>query len=137
MSKSICNNHGIYSESRCPKCKTSNNKDYDNNKRDKDLVKFYNSQRWRETSKKFLKHNPLCCECSYPAEITDHIEEIRDGGSRYDWENLQPMCRRCHNIKTAKERSKRGGGIKSLESKRQNTEAPSKFSQNPCDGGTP
>ena len=135
MSKRICNEHGLYTDEKCPQCHKANVKEYDK-RRDKELVKFYNSKKWRETSKSFLKANPLCIECKHPAVITDHIEEIRDGGSQYDWENLQPMCRSCHNKKTAEERAKRGGGAKSLESKNQNTQAPAQKKQTPLfEGG--
>ena len=136
MSKKICPMHGLYSTEICMLCKKVSSKNYDKS-RDTEPVKFYNSAKWRKTSKAFLKNNPLCIECKHPAVITDHIEEIRDGGSKYDWENLQPMCRSCHNKKTADERAKRGGAIKSLEVKSQNTEAPSKFSETSREGGTP
>ncbi len=138
MSKRICGvGHGIYDEKRCPKCKKSNNKRYDKSKRDPALKKFYNSTKWRRISRSFLSLNPLCIMCGRPAKITDHKEEIREGGEKYDKENLQPMCISCHNKKTAEERAKREGGAKSLESKDRNTEPPSKFLQSSHEGGTP
>ncbi len=136
MSKKICPTHGLYSTEICMLCKKVSSKNYDKS-RDVELVKFYNSAKWRKTSKAFLKNNPLCIVCSRPATITDHIKEIKDGGDRYSWENLQSMCNSCHNKKTAEERAKRGGAIKSLETKERNTDAPSKFSETSCDGGTP
>ena len=33
----------------------------------------------------------------------DHIKPINEGGSRYDLNNGQCLCARCHSIKTAKE----------------------------------
>ncbi|WP_394340481.1 HNH endonuclease [Marinifilum flexuosum] len=29
---------------------------------------------------------------------------IEDGGEKLDWDNLQSMCHKCHNRKSAKER---------------------------------
>ncbi|MDR0696542.1 MAG: HNH endonuclease [Christensenellaceae bacterium] len=34
-----------------------------------------------------------------PAEITDHIQTIREGGTRLDMDSLQNICRACHNRK--------------------------------------
>ena len=136
MSKKICPIHGLYSTEICMLCKKVSSKNYDKS-RDEELIKFYNSTKWRKISKAFLKNNPLCIVCKRPATLTDHIKEIKDGGSRYSWDNLQPMCNSCHNKKTAKERAKRGGAIKSLETKKLNTDASSKFSETSRDGGTP
>ena len=136
MSKSICPKHGI-NNGTCPKCAALRTKLYDKHQRNKDNQKIYNSKRWRDMSKLFLKNNPLCIECAYPAELTDHIEEISDGGSEYDWENLQPMCIKCHNAKTSEARKQRGGGVKSLKPKSQNTEPPTKFLEKPVQRGTP
>ena len=135
MSKKICAIHGPHTFKRCPKCYSDSNKEYDKS-RDKSLVEFYNSKRWRDTSKSFLKNNPLCVVCSYPAQITDHIKEIKDGGSKYDWENLQPLCKSCHNSKTAEEKRKRGGGVKSLGSGSENTDPLAQTLQTPLlEGG--
>jgi len=134
MAKSICPIHGITNGS-CDKCKKSSNRTYDKYKRDKELNKFYHSARWIKIRSLQLKKFPLCIECGQPAKIVDHIEEIRDGGDRYSLENLQSMCISCHNRKTAKAKSQRGGGVKSLESETPMTEAPPKFLQKPFSWG--
>ena len=42
-----------------------------------------------------------------PARVVDHITPIKDGGERFCWSNLQPLCISCHNRKTAKETSRK------------------------------
>lgn len=41
-----------------------------------------------------------CVKCGLPSQEVDHIFPIALGGS-HDWENLQPLCRECHKLKTA------------------------------------
>ncbi|RKD96757.1 HNH endonuclease [Marinifilum flexuosum] len=70
---------------------------------------FYHTTAWRKTSKAYRKAHPLCEECERkdrisPAEVCDHIVRIEDGGEKLDWDNLQSMCHKCHNRKSAKER---------------------------------
>ncbi|MFW9626860.1 MAG: HNH endonuclease [Sulfurospirillum sp.] len=45
--------------------------------------------------------------CGRPAQIADHIIELRDGGEPLSLENIQCMCSPCHNRKSAKEAAKR------------------------------
>lgn len=75
-------------------------------------AKFYHSSRWQKLRNWFIKNNPLCVQCLREGRVTtatvvDHIEEIKDGGARYDINNLQSLCHACHNDKTAHERKKR------------------------------
>ncbi|HZG82047.1 MAG TPA: HNH endonuclease [Brevibacillus sp.] len=67
--------------------------------------------KWQRYSKSFLRRNPLCaCEdCKklpvpLPAEVTDHIVPHK-GDKRLFWDpkNHQPMNKRCHDRKTARE----------------------------------
>lgn len=69
---------------------------------------FYNSSSWRKYSKLFRADNPLCIQCSKEgrttaSEVVDHITPINLGGSRFSEDNLQALCHRCHNSKSAKE----------------------------------
>lgn len=78
------------------------------------------SARWDTASKVFLANNPLCRRCEaagllVPATVTDHIRPHR-GDSELFWDpgNLQPLCKPCHDRKTACEdggfgRSREGG----------------------------
>ncbi len=107
MSKRICPIHGLWEKvndtDRCPKCKTINNKEYDKNIRNKESDKFYHSREWKTTRKIVLNKNPFCVECGNAADTVDHIKAIKDGGSKLDIDNLQSMCRSCHNIKENQE----------------------------------
>jgi len=70
---------------------------------------FYHTTAWRKLTKRKRKANPLCEECLKkgkitPWELTDHIIPIEQGGDPLCWDNLQSMCHRCHNRKSARER---------------------------------
>ena len=43
------------------------------------------------------------------ATLVDHATPLQDGGSQYDMNNLQSLCRRCHQIKTNLETRQRHG----------------------------
>ena len=92
------NGHGTYTQKKCPKCA----KDYNNNFRDKKATEFYNKRRWRNVSQSFLMSNPVCVMCGRPAEHSDHIVAIKDGGDEYSFSNLQALCIGCHNSKEIK-----------------------------------
>ena len=70
--------------------------------------KIYTYQ-WRKASKAFLKKNPLCVYCHRDDRVTaaaevDHV--IPHGGDRnlfWDQSNWQPLCKKCHSKKTARE----------------------------------
>lgn len=58
----------------------------------------YQSRAWTSTRNAFIAANPKC-SCGAPATVADHRTRIRDGGDPYNWDNLQPMCAKCHNKK--------------------------------------
>ena len=67
--------------------------------------------RWRKLRKTILDAEPLCRPCRAEGYLTaafdvDHIREIKDGGTDED-KNLQPICRRCHALKSVKEKRAR------------------------------
>jgi len=69
---------------------------------------IYNGTVWRKLSVRYKMANPVCVECIRvgvvsPAEVTDHIVPINQGGDVYAWDNLQSLCHRCHNSKSGKE----------------------------------
>lgn len=76
----------------------------------------YNSARWQKLRARHKAENPLCVECERlglveAVEVTDHIVPINEGGSAWDWKNLQSLCGRCHDKKSASEgHRKRYGG---------------------------
>lgn len=74
---------------------------------------LYSTDRWRELRANQLLREPFCRECAKAgrrtyATVADHIVPHR-GDTRlfYDPGNLQSLCERCHNRKTAKERAER------------------------------
>lgn len=79
-------------------------KRYNALKRDKQSDKFYHSQQWLKLRAKFLSEQPFCVRCSRFGVIIDHITPIKDGGAKLDENNLQTLCRSCHNQKTSEER---------------------------------
>jgi 5-methylcytosine-specific restriction endonuclease McrA len=70
---------------------------------------FYDLQRWRKLTVSHRKTEPLCRLCMArgivtPGTLVDHIVPINQGGSRWDEDNLQTLCDRCHQIKRAGEK---------------------------------
>ena len=69
---------------------------------------FYQSQQWRRVRRQYLEQHPLCVECQnegriVPARVVDHIKPINEGGARFDFNNLQGLCDKCHNKKSGRE----------------------------------
>ena len=66
---------------------------------------------WQKARKAYLACHPLCRHCLNekpqrftPAKVVDHIKPHRgDMELFWDSDNWQALCKRCHNIKTAKE----------------------------------
>jgi 5-methylcytosine-specific restriction protein A len=71
--------------------------------------KLYNSSRWQDLRRYVLNKQPLCVECLKnnritPATVVDHIKPHKGNKDLfYDINNLQSMCKSCHDRKTAKE----------------------------------
>jgi 5-methylcytosine-specific restriction enzyme A len=68
----------------------------------------YQTARWRNLRRFYLKRHPLCVLCERNGRITqsvavDHIVPHR-GNMALFWDsenNLQALCERCHNSKSA------------------------------------
>lgn len=61
-------------------------------------------RKWQETSKKYLEVHPRCVRCPARSTVADHIKPHRgDMILFWDRTNWQPMCKRCHDSKTARE----------------------------------
>ena len=71
--------------------------------------KLYNSSRWQDLRRYVLNKQPLCVECLKnnritPATVVDHIKPHKGNEDLfYDINNLQSLCKSCHDRKTAKE----------------------------------
>ena len=71
--------------------------------------------RWSKVRLLHLSNEPLCRLCAAQGRVTaadlvDHILPIADGGAVLDEDNLQSLCRRCHDAKTAEDLAKRRKG---------------------------
>lgn len=68
------------------------------------------TSKWRKTSKGFLARHPLCAQCESDgrieaAQVTDHIRPHRgDKDLFWDRSNWQPLCKKCHDVKTLRDR---------------------------------
>ena len=65
--------------------------------------------RWQQARRVFLSENPLCLACEKvgrltPATVVDHIDPHKGDASKF-WNrgNWQPLCKPCHDTKTARE----------------------------------
>ena len=69
---------------------------------------LYKQQRWRRLSSKFRKENPICAtpDCGFLSDDVDHIIPWKEGGSMWNEDNFQALCKSCHAIKSAKDRNK-------------------------------
>lgn len=70
--------------------------------------------RWERLRRMHLAGEPLCRMCLAqgrvtPAVLVDHIVPVRDGGAVLDDDNLQSLCRVCHDAKTAEDVRRRTG----------------------------
>lgn len=71
---------------------------------------IYSSSRWTRLSLLFRKQNPLCVNCLKngivePSKVVDHIVPVNHNGAIWDTNNMQALCIRCHNTKSAVERN--------------------------------
>jgi len=49
-----------------------------------------------------MQEEPYCRYCGAPSSQVDHITPVVEGGIT-ERDNLQGLCRRCHNMKTGRE----------------------------------
>lgn len=65
--------------------------------------------KWQQASKAFLARHPLCVMCEARgiikvAEVVDHIKPHKGSQALFwDRKNWQPLCKQCHDRKTATE----------------------------------
>jgi len=70
--------------------------------------------RWQRYRRLYIAENPLCInfdECHNVTTIVDHIQPVSQGGDFWDPKNHQPMCKSCHDRKTAEKDGRWGRGI--------------------------
>ncbi|MCM0598311.1 HNH endonuclease [Periweissella fabalis] len=84
------------------------NKEYNENKRDQDANKFYNSSSWRQIRGYVVARDmntcQVCGNVNTNRKIVDHIHRLKSSGDeRLDTNNLWTLCYKCHDIKTTQE----------------------------------
>lgn len=115
--KRLVNLNKRYCDKHKPKQQhTSSTSDYANS--------IHASNRWRKTSRLYREANPICEQCLKAskegdqsrgkragminlATSVDHIKSLADGGSAYDWNNLQSLCDYHHSLKSQQEREQK------------------------------
>jgi 5-methylcytosine-specific restriction enzyme A len=91
--------------------KAERNRYYDEHIRDQKAREFYHSKEWQRVRQAALmRDNYLCQDCLKekritPADVVDHIVPVKvDWSKRLSLDNLQSLCHRCHNRKTAEDK---------------------------------
>lgn len=85
------------------------NRRYNRKERPKYSRELYKTARWQRLRKRVLLGHPLCVECEHrgkitPATVVDHVVSHKGNLELFwDEDNLQPLCKNCHDSKTAKE----------------------------------
>lgn len=86
--------------------------------RDRDFSKFYNARKWRNTAKAHKLKHPFCVDCEKEGivaavKVTDHVRGLGflmdNGLDPYDYNELQSLCEKHHNIKSGKESHRNRG----------------------------
>lgn len=76
---------------------------------DIDIKALRKTYRYQQFRNRFMRRNPLCAWCERQgvvrlADEMDHIVPVSEAPDRvWDLENLQGLCRECHEKKTADE----------------------------------
>lgn len=103
----MCGELVSYGEVRCPK-----HKKVQNRLKERDRLTAHQrgyDSKWRKAREGFLAKHPLCVRCQAndviePATVVDHITPHRgDRSVFWDNQNWQPLCKSCHDRKTATE----------------------------------
>ena len=87
--------------------KNKGSRRFDQGNKDLDI---YNTKQWKATRAYHIQKNPICKHCFdnkkriVSGDVVDHIIPIRQGGSPFDFQNLQTLCNPCHNVKSIKEK---------------------------------
>ena len=93
----------------CPKHQRERHKRYEQSRNDRNVTAIYNTKAWKLARRAALERDDgWCVMCKErPADLVDHIVELKDGGCAFCIDNLQSLCTSCHAKKTresAKER---------------------------------
>ena len=82
---------------------SSENQKIYNKRRGSASSRGYNHQ-WQKVARLVRASEPICRMCKKNvAEMVDHINPLKKGGDRLALDNLQPLCNRCHRVKTIRD----------------------------------
>jgi 5-methylcytosine-specific restriction protein A len=56
--------------------------------------------RWDKFRAWYVSLHPMCAHCGRGASEVDHITPLSKGGTHYDPDNSQALCKSCHSRKT-------------------------------------
>jgi 5-methylcytosine-specific restriction protein A len=102
---------GKYCEAHSPQNELQRQQ-FDRERQRHPIRQLYGTATWQATSRSILARDRLCCLCRTAfAEVCDHRTPARvyvsqHGGDLqvfFDENNLQGLCKRCHDAKTARE----------------------------------
>jgi 5-methylcytosine-specific restriction protein A len=85
------------------------NRRYNRVERPEYSKRLYKTTRWRRLRKRVLLKHPLCAECERQGQVAKAtvVDDIipHKGNPELFWDgnNLQALCKSCHDRKTAKE----------------------------------
>lgn len=94
---------------RCERHKAMRDQMYARTQERTERAALYASPMWKAVRRAVLIERPFCVECMKqgrytPAEVVDHIRPHKgDAQLFFDTTNLQPLCKACHDRKTASE----------------------------------
>jgi 5-methylcytosine-specific restriction protein A len=92
----------LTTQRRCPRHLEQERREVDA-RRGSSSQRGYGSK-WQKAREIFLKENPLCAICERTATVVDHIVPHKgDQFLFWDQANWQPLCKSCHDSKTAME----------------------------------
>ena len=90
-----------------------------NNKADdpdrREAIRFYGSSRWKKLRQLILDTHPLCVDCESDgvlrqATVVDHVKPRSERPDlEYHQDNLQGLCKTCHEAKSMREKNARAG----------------------------
>lgn len=64
-------------------------------------------EQWLKFRARYIIDHPLCTDCLSTDQITParevhHIHKLRDGGAKFDINNVMALCSSCHAKRTGK-----------------------------------
>ena len=100
-----CDKHRKHRKTVSKAVKARRDQEYNaaNVERRREAWRFYAGKKWRKVRQYMLNKYPGCmgADCNRLADVVDHVVDRLDyDGSMYDVENLQCLCKPCHDRKT-------------------------------------